>query len=53
VSLDKYFESVDVALQNPWVLIVEYQKEKRSATVGLITGKVIFVDYSEFGTSSV
>jgi len=48
VSLDKYFESVDAALQNPWVLIVEYQKEKRSATVGLITGKIIFVDYSEF-----
>ena len=48
MSLDKYFESVDAALQNPWVLVVEYHKEKRSATVGLITGKVIFIDYSEF-----
>jgi len=48
VSLDKYFESVNAALQNPWVLVVEYHKEKRSAAVELITGKVIFVDDSEF-----
>ena len=48
MSLDKYFEGIDAALQNPWVLFVECQKEKRSASVELITGKIIFIDYSEF-----
>ncbi|MFO1429305.1 MAG: DUF6516 family protein [Candidatus Competibacteraceae bacterium] len=48
MSLDKYFEAIDIALQNPWVIFVDCQKEKRSTSVGLITGKVIFIDYSEF-----
>lgn len=47
MSLDKYLENLDAVLQNPWILIVQCQKEKRSATMGLITGKVVFVDNSE------
>jgi hypothetical protein len=47
LSLDDYFESIDKLLNHPLIQSTDYQKEKRSSNVGLIYGKIVFIDFSK------
>jgi hypothetical protein len=47
LSLDNYFEKIDSFLNNPLMLSIQCNKEKRSSNVGLITGIILFIDLSE------
>lgn len=48
MSLDDYFRNLDSLLNNPLFISIEITKEKKSATVGLLSAKVVLSDLSEF-----
>ena len=48
MSLEEYFKQIDSVLVNPVFINVEIKKEKKSVNVGLLFGRAVLMDISEF-----
>ncbi|MBI1939231.1 MAG: hypothetical protein HYS25_14070 [Ignavibacteriales bacterium] len=48
MSIDEYFESIDILLNNPLFIKIEIKKEKKSINTALLVGKITLSNFSEF-----